>query len=365
MAVAIVSIICIAMIIVGGMTLSQGILTSADSAATNVESISVREGDMMRTDLTTVRAVQLSWADYLRVTVKNNGQTKLASFDKWDIIVSYFDGIGTIHSIWLPYSDSIPGNNEWQNARIGLYGPTEFFEPGILNPSEEMVVLARLNPLPGASTDVNVSLTTPNGIYDTMTFFNLGYTRLTPQSENITIAGTRYYELVEGAPADGASMTCKAEFAENVSGRIILSSVDQPSRSAKYIFPLIGIDGIPAGTWTVYYRCFIGGDGVFPREDDDVCFNIDIIVRKADGSVRATIAAGVASAFINTGNQGVWMTLNGSYAFPGYTVIDGNDYLEIDYYGQTSQGPDGGPGYMQLIMDDSTLPVTDQTRIEA
>lgn len=365
MVVAVVAIICIAMIVMGGMTLSQGILTSADAAAVNFEEISALEGEITRTDLTILRAAKLSWSDYLRVTVANSGQTKLANFDKWDVIVNYEDSGGTLYTRWLPYTVASPLGNEWQNARIGLYGPTEFFEPGILNPSEEMVVLARLNPLPGASTDVNVSLTTPNGIYDTMTFFNLGYTRLTPQSENITIAGTRYYELVEGAPADGASMTCKAEFAENVSGRIILSSVDQPSRSAKYIFPLIGIDGIPAGTWTVYYRCFIGGDGVFPQEDDDVCFNIDIVIRKADGSVRATIAAGVASAFINTGNQGVWMTLNGSYAFPGYTVIDGNDYLEIDYYGQTSQGPDGGPGYMQLIMDDSTLPVTDQTRIEA
>jgi archaellum component FlaF (FlaF/FlaG flagellin family) len=365
MAAAIVTIICIAMIIVGGMTLSQGIITSADSAAISVESISVREGDMMRTDLNAARAVKLSWADYLRVTVMNNGQTKLASFDKWDVIVSYTDNTGATHSTWLRYSDSVLGDNKWQKARIGLYGPTEFFEPGILNPSEEIVILARLNPLAGASTEGDISLTTPNGIYDSMTFFNLGYTRLTPQSENITIANTKYYELVEAAPADGTAIISRADFSNNESARKILYNVDQPTRPAKHIFPLIGINQIPAGTWTFYYRCFIGGDGEFPQEDNDACFNVDIMVRQADGSLRATIATGVASAFIAKESQGVWVTLSGTYNFPGYTVVDENDYLEIDYYGQTTQGPDGGSGYMQLSVDDSTLPVSDQTRIKA
>jgi len=130
MAVAIVSIICIAMIIVGGMTLSQGILTSADPAAISVESISVREGDMMRTDLDTVRAVQLSWADYLRVTVRNNGQTRLASFDKWDVIVNYLDSAGEIHTTWLPYSNPPPGDNEWQKPESAFTGLPSSLSPG-------------------------------------------------------------------------------------------------------------------------------------------------------------------------------------------------------------------------------------------
>src|SRR4030042_3422021 len=136
MAAAIVTIICIAMIVVGGMTLSQGILTSVDSAAISVEAISVREGEIMRTNLEVLRAAQLSWGDYLRVTVKNSVQIKLASYDKWDFIVSYEAGGGTIYSTWLPYTASPPGNNEWQKVRIGLNGPVEYFEPGILNPAE-------------------------------------------------------------------------------------------------------------------------------------------------------------------------------------------------------------------------------------
>ena len=102
MATAVVSIICIALIVLGGMTMSQGILTSADTAALSVEEISAREGAIMRTEVDTLRAAHLSWADLLRVTVDNSGQTKLASFDKWDFIVHYYDSGGTYYTNGSP-----------------------------------------------------------------------------------------------------------------------------------------------------------------------------------------------------------------------------------------------------------------------
>jgi len=365
MAVAIITIVCIAMIVVGGMTLSQGILTSADAAAISVDSISVREGEIMRTSLDTIRAAELSWGNYLRVTVKNSGQTKLASFDKWDVILNYVNSDNETYSRWLPNTDSLPGDNQWQQARIGLNGPAEFFEPGILNPSEEMVILACLNPLPGAATDGVITITTPNGVADSLSFTNPGCARFTPQSEDVTINSTRYYELVEAAPSDGIVTTFSAQFVQDESGRKILYNIDQPTRPAKYIYPLIGINEIPAATWTIYYRCYISGGGEFPRADDDVCLNMDILIRKADGSLRATIAAGAASAWIAKGEEGVWMTISATYEFPGYTVVDWNDYLEIDYYVQTDSGPDSGSGYVELSIDNSGLSIADQTRIES
>jgi hypothetical protein len=365
MAALVVSIICIAMIIVGGMTLSQGILTSADTAATSVHEISLREGEMMRTDLDVVRANQLTWSDLLRVTIRNSGQTKLYDFDKWDFIVRYADSSGVNHAEWLPYTDGVLGNNQWQKVRIGLNGPVEFFEPGILNPEEELVILAKLNPLPGGATTADVTVAALNGACNSLSFPEPGYTRLTPQSENVTIAGTKYYELVEAAPADGAAITSRAQFNRNESSRKILYNINQPSRAAKHIYPLIGISKIPAATWKVYYRCFTSGGGGFPRQNGDVRFNIDILVRKADGTLRTTLATGVASAYINQGEEGTWMAKNANYEFPGYGVADENDYLEIDYYGQTALGPDAASGYMQISIDDNTLSISEQTRIEA
>ena len=363
MAAIVVTIICIAMIVVGGMTLSQGILTSADTAAINADSISVREGEISRTGLDILRAAKLAWADYLRVTVKNSGQTKLASFDKWDIIVNYTDSVGTSYSKWLPYSASLPVDNEWQKARIGLNGPIEFFEPGILNPLEEMVALIHLDPLSGNSTSGIVSFVTPNGVYSSSSFLNLGYTRFTPQSENITIANTKYYELVEAASADGVVTTVRVNFNKNEIARKLLYNVTQSTRPAKFIYPLIGISQIPAANWTVNYRCFLS-DGFITGASDRVYLNIDIKIISKDGVVRDIInSSPAAEVSLSRDQLNSWITVSGAYNFSSYTVVDENDYLEIDFYGQTKDKVNAG--YMLLSIDDDTLPISDQTRIEA
>jgi hypothetical protein len=364
MATILVSIICIAMIVVGGITLSHGILTSTDTAALSVDEISVREGEIARTRLDILRAEYLSWADLLRVTVENVGQTKLACFDKWDLIVRYSDG-GSFHTLWLPYTTGGLHDDEWQKARIGLNGPLEYFEPGILNPGEELVMLAKLGPLPGDNTTGELTVVSPNGIFDSVPVINPGYALLVPHSENVTLSGTRYYEMAEAAPADGAATPFQEEFGNGESGRKILVNSEVNGRPARHIFPLIGIEEIPASDWTVYYRCLASGDGQFPQSDGDVRFNIDILVRKADGTIRTTIASGVAAAYIGASEGETWLTKSANYTFPGYTVVDENDYLEIDYYGQTTQGPGGDSGLMELIVDDDTLPMADQTRIEA
>jgi len=367
MATAVVSIMCIVLIVLGGMTMSQGILTSADTAAFSVEEISVREGEIMRTELDTLRAAHLSWADLLRVTVDNSGQTKLASFSKWDVIVHYYDDGGIYYTEWLPYTEEAPGDNEWQKAILRLNGQPEFFEPDIMNPEEELVILAKLSPLPGDATTGDITIVTHNGIYDSISFNNPGYTLLTPHSENMTIAGTDYYELVEATPSDGGAVTETTDaFVKKEIARKMLHNESQPSRLAKHVFPLIGISEIPAATWTVYYRCRTWGDPKFPNKNDDVNFDIDILVRKADGTVRTTIATNEADAYLTKDEVEIWVTKSATYDFPGYTVVDDSDYLEIVYYGETdSGGPQDGPGYMQIRIDDNNLDESDQTRITA
>ena len=363
MATIAVSIICIVMIVVGGMTLSQGILTSADSAALSVEEISLREGEMSRTNLDTVRAAELSWADLLRVTVVNTGQTKLASFNKWDFIVNYYDGNGVYHTEWLPYTSGVLGDNEWQKARIGLNGPIEFFEPNILNPEEELVILARLNPLPGDATTGNVTIASLNGVCDSISFSNPGYTLLNPHSENTTIASTRYYQLEEATPSDGPAMTVITDiFQVEESGRKMMHSENEPSRPARHIFPLTGISQVPAATWTAYYRCL--ASGLSNIQDNEVNFDIDVVIRKADGTVRTTLATNVANAYLQSIELDSWLTKSATYNFPVYTVVDDSDYLEIVYYGEITGNGSDTEGYLLISIDDDTLPLADQTRIE-
>ena len=83
---AIVSLICIALIVFGGMTLSQGFLTSVDSTTGGLEELSERDEAIMRTELATDNTAMPS-DSLLQVTLENKGQTKLASFSKWDIII--------------------------------------------------------------------------------------------------------------------------------------------------------------------------------------------------------------------------------------------------------------------------------------
>lgn len=365
MATIVVCIICIALIMLGGMTLSQGILTSADTAALSFDKMITREGDLMRTSVTALRAEYLSWSDLLRVTVDNSGQYKLGDFDKWDLIVRYEDGVGSGYSEWLPYNEGTPGDNEWQKAGIYLGGQPEFFEPDLLNPQEELIILAKLNPLPGDNTTANLTLTTNNGISDSISFSSPGYTWLTPHSESTFIAGDECFQIAEASPCDGDAVTITTDaFAADEIARKILYDENDPSKTARSIFPLKGISEIPAQTWTVYYHCRTWGDPLFPDTDGDVNFDIDILVRKADGTIRATIASDVADAYLTTSEAGAWVTKSATYAFPGYTVVDDSDYLEIVYYGETdSSGPDTGPGYLQIRIDDDSLDVSDQTRI--
>lgn len=159
----IVSIMCIALVVFGGMTMSQGFLTSMDAGATGLEEIGQRDETIMRTELTPVSTEQPS-GNRLEVIIENSGQTKLADFDKWDVIVQYYDGTGTYHVVWLPYTEATLDNNEWEVAWIRLDGEAEVFEPNVLNPQEQIMIRAQLSPTVGAGTTNMVIVATPSGI---------------------------------------------------------------------------------------------------------------------------------------------------------------------------------------------------------
>jgi len=166
---AIVSLICIALIVFGGMTMSQGFLTSVDSTTAGLEEMSDRDENIMRTELSTVDAT-LTSATNLQVTLENSGQTKLASFDKWDVIVQYYADGGAYQVRWLPYTEGELGVNEWNCEGIYLGGAAEAFEPGIVNPGEEVVIEAYLVPPVGDNTTNLAVVSTPNGIPASISF---------------------------------------------------------------------------------------------------------------------------------------------------------------------------------------------------
>ena len=167
-----VVIICLALIVFGGMTMAQGFLSSTDSAAISVEEITVTKGEIMRTGISLLNARQTA-IDRLEGALRNDGQLKLASFSKWDVIVQYYDADWNYYTKWLPYNEGALGDNEWHKTGIYLDAgdeSPEIFDPGILNPGEEMKIEAKLNPPPRDGTTVETIVSTPSGIGDSISF---------------------------------------------------------------------------------------------------------------------------------------------------------------------------------------------------
>jgi hypothetical protein len=160
---ALVSIICIALIVFGGMTMSQGFMTSVDASTTGLGEMGQRDETIMRTELASVDT-SMAGNDTLEITIENSGHTKLADFDKWDVIVQYYDGTGVYNTTWLPYVTGTPGDNEWTVSWIHLDGGAEIFEPNVFNPGEQLKITAQINPAAGAGTTNMAVIATPNGI---------------------------------------------------------------------------------------------------------------------------------------------------------------------------------------------------------
>jgi hypothetical protein len=172
---AIISIICIALMVFGGMAMSHGFMTSVDASTNGLEEAGQRNEIIMRTELTPVsaNATLAAGADPVDIVLENTGQTKMADFDKWDVIIQYFDDSGIYHAVWLPHADDGAGANEWEVVWIRLNGQPEIFENNVLNPGEQILIRAWLDPSIGPSTTNMVVISTPSGVTSS-TYFSPG-----------------------------------------------------------------------------------------------------------------------------------------------------------------------------------------------
>jgi PKD repeat protein len=85
----------------------------------------------------------------------------------------------------------------------------------------------------------------------------------------------------------------------------------------------------------------------------------DILIRKSDNTVRATIATSVAGSGTLTTSAA---TLSGAYSWAAYTVVSQTDYLEIDYYADVTGADQAMNTYLRI--DDSSLATASQTRVD-
>lgn len=102
------------------------------------------------------------------VTVTNNGDEAIRGFSMWDVLVQYYETDGTYHSTWVPYvAGTSPGDGQWSVTGIYLDAGTlkaEATQPGILDPSEELILRVSVTPAADSTANNRVIIGTANGV---------------------------------------------------------------------------------------------------------------------------------------------------------------------------------------------------------
>jgi hypothetical protein len=162
-------------------------------------------------------------------------------------------------------------------------------------------------------------------------------------AETTTIGGVNYY-LHKLSSADGPATTLSLSAAST--GRKLMG---------RWVYPLSGIVSISASTWTVTFRAMKSSSASSVVAHGD----IDVLIRKSDNTVRTTLATDVGNSPTITVTN-TWQTLTGTYNWAAYTVVTQTDYLEVAYYIHVTTSATSK--YVKLLVDDSTLPLADQTK---
>jgi len=174
---AIAALIVLTVVLFGVLTIVQGHLSSQDAILESWREMEERTGGRARTQISAIGAGTESQGSTVKVTIKNEGETKLADFDQWDVVVQYYRATGDCLMEWLPYTETIPPEeNRWTVVGIYLDASTstaEIIEPGILNPDEEILIQAKVNPPVGPHTTNLATIATLNGISTSAVFTRL------------------------------------------------------------------------------------------------------------------------------------------------------------------------------------------------
>ena len=165
--------IIITLILFAVLTTFNGYLEAQESLRVGWQEVQTRMREQMHTDLTPLIATSQSSGSVVELTLRNDGDTRLMDFHTWDVIVQYYTAPGSYRIEWITPMSGEPGNGEW--SVIGIYSDAaavtpEFYEPGILNPGEEMLIRLRLLPPVGPNTTNLVNITTGNGVGTSMHF---------------------------------------------------------------------------------------------------------------------------------------------------------------------------------------------------
>lgn len=168
------AILIISLILLASLAIVDTSLSTQDDVMVLWQEVEERAGERARTELTPIAAGTKTAGTIIEVTLRNDGSTRLADFEQWDVVLQYYSALVVYQIGWYPYGETLV-NDGWTVG--GIYQDAasltpEAFEPGIFNPGEEMVLQIKVLPPVGPGTSNMVSVNTEHGIRATTMFEN-------------------------------------------------------------------------------------------------------------------------------------------------------------------------------------------------
>ena len=170
-----VAVVTVAILLAAMSGLAQSSVVSQSTASDSLKMARDQAGEITRTAMSSLGTSVLAFGTEVEATVRNDGQTPLRGFSRWDLLMTYESGTGRQIQRFAYTTSSTPAAGEWTVE--GIYkdaaGSTEeTFQPGIVNTGEELIIKAALTPAILSPSDNSLVLAVENGVALTVTFTN-------------------------------------------------------------------------------------------------------------------------------------------------------------------------------------------------
>ncbi len=149
-----------AILMLSTVLMARGGFLGADAIGQSLKTSQTSYAEQNRTTLTvTSTSIDPTGAN-ITITIRNDGQTPVASFANMDVVLQYFVAGGARYNVWVPYTSGPLAANTWTT---GVF-TNDVFEPGILNTGESVQILIRVNPVVGPGTTNLAVIGTEKGV---------------------------------------------------------------------------------------------------------------------------------------------------------------------------------------------------------
>lgn len=160
--------IIIFLILFAVLTLTGVLAQAQTTLQESWETMQQRIDTQTHTSLSAQAAYTQAQGTQVLVIWRNVGSTRLYDFNRWDVIVQYYDNSTPAQQQidWIVYSSAAPNNGEWGVDGIFMdaaAGHSEVFEPTVLNPTEELRMNVTISPPVGQGEAAQVILAAENG----------------------------------------------------------------------------------------------------------------------------------------------------------------------------------------------------------